>query len=119
MKTRVLIADDEVKSRDFFRGAVSDLGCEAITATNGANAVKLAAELRPDILILDGLMPHLGGFEAARFVRNIDEAYKPRIVIATGVYKKVRYRNEAPHYGVDAYLVKPVQREQIANAIFG
>jgi CheY-like chemotaxis protein len=119
-RLRVLLADDDPKSRTILTRALNDLGCEVFTAQTGAEAVKIASELRPNVLLLDGLMPEMGGFEAARFIRHLDSSYRPRIVLATGVYKNTRYKNEAHReYGVDAYLVKPVTADQLAHALFG
>lgn len=119
-RLRALIADDDVTSRNFLSAALTDLGCEVLLARTGTEAVRMAAEHRPGILVLDGLMPEIGGFEASRFIRSIDTAYQPRIVIATAVYKNIRYQNEARlKYGVDAYLVKPMTVQQLATALFG
>jgi CheY-like chemotaxis protein len=117
---RVLIAEDERKTREFIASVIESIGCEAIQARAGMEAIRYATERRPQLLLLDGLLPEMAGFEVSRFVRTMDAAYRPRIVMVTAVYKDNRYRSEAKlKYGVDQYLVKPVTADQIANALFG
>src|SRR5579884_3200683 len=117
---RVLIAEDEKKTRAMLVEMLQGLGCETVEAASGYEAVKRVQEHRPDVLLLDGLLPEMHGFEIARFVRSMAPEYRPRIVIITAVYKIQRYRSEAKlQFGVDHYLLKPVTKEAVANAVFG
>jgi CheY-like chemotaxis protein len=117
---RVLIAEDEKKTRAMLVEMLRGLGCETVEAASGYDAVKRVQEQRPEVLLLDGLLPEMHGFEIARFVRSMAPEYRPRIVIITAVYKSQRYQNEAKlQFGVDHYLVKPVTKEAVANAVFG
>ena len=119
-RLRVLIAEDERKTREFLVSVVDAVGCQTLVSTGGLEAVKLVQEHRPHVLLIDGLMPEMHGFEVARFVRALDPGYRPRIAIITAVYKDARYQSEARlKYGVDHYLVKPVTRDQVASAVFG
>src|SRR5438132_6827735 len=117
---RVLIAEDEKKTRSMLVEMVQSLGCETVEAASGYEAVKLVQENHPDVLLLDGLLPEMHGFEVARFVRSLAPAYRPKIVIVTAVYKSQRYRSEAKlQFGVDHYLTKPVTKEAVQAALFG
>jgi CheY-like chemotaxis protein len=117
---RVLIAEDEKKTRAILSEMLRELGCETVEAGSGFEAVKLVQEHRPEVLVLDGLLPEMHGFEVARFVRSMAPAYRPRIVIITAVYKSQKYRSEAKlQFGVDHYLIKPVTKEAVAEAVFG
>jgi CheY-like chemotaxis protein len=67
---RVLIAEDEKKTRAILVEMVQSLGCEVLEAGTGYEAVKIVQESKPDVLLLDGLLPEMHGFEVARFVRE-------------------------------------------------
>ena len=119
-RVRVVVADDDRKTREFIAGVVEAVGCDVAEVRTGLEAVKAATEKRPQILLIDGLLPEMSGFEVSRVVRSLDKQYHPRIIMITAIYKEQRYRSDARlKYGVDQYLVKPVTRDQIANAIFG
>jgi CheY-like chemotaxis protein len=117
-KVRVLVAEDDDKTREILATLLEDLGCESFIARGGLEAIRLANENHPQVIFLDGLMPEMHGFEAARIIRQ-NAGYTPRIIMLTGVYKNTKYRNEAKlRYGIDGYLIKPVSREEFASAIF-
>jgi CheY-like chemotaxis protein len=117
---RVLIAEDEKKTRAMLVDMLRGLGCEIVEAASGYEAIKLVQEHRPEVLLLDGLLPEMHGFEIARFVRSMGPEYHPRIVIITAVYKSQKYRSEAKlQFGVDHYLFKPVSKEEVVGAVFG
>ena|SRR5581483_4711903 len=117
---RVLIAEDEKKTRGMVVDMLKELGCETVEAASGFEAIKRIQEHRPEVLLLDGLLPEMHGFEIARFVRSMGPEYHPRIVIMTAVYKSQKYRSEAKlQFGVDHYLIKPVSKEAVSEAVFG
>lgn len=114
----VLVAEDEKKTRELIAGFLEGTGATVHTARTGLEAVRAAGELRPDVILIDGLLPELHGFEATRLIRNLDPEYKPLIVLITAIYKKRSYENEARlKWGVDRYLHKPFTREQLLAII--
>ena len=117
---RVLVVEDERRQCAELVRQLETIGGHAIhVATTAHEAIRLAVQLRPAVIILDGLLPGMHGFEVARFIRGVDAAYRPRIVLTTAIYKHIRYRNEARlKYGVDAYLVKPVTPEALQEAMY-
>jgi CheY-like chemotaxis protein len=116
----VLIGDDDRRARAVLAELAVEEGCEPVFACNGTEAIRLSAQLRPALVFLDGLMPAMHGFEVARFLRNFDPAYNPTIAVVSGVYKSLRYRNEAQlKYGVDMYFTKPIDPEALRATIRG
>jgi DNA-binding response OmpR family regulator len=114
----VLIVEDERKLRWSLMEQFGSMGIEALTASSGYEAIRMAGEERPDLILLDGLLPEMHGFEIARFIRRIDVDYRPHIAIMTAIYKHTRYQNEAKlKYGVDDYLIKPVLPESLAGLV--
>jgi DNA-binding NarL/FixJ family response regulator len=110
----VLIADDETIVRLDLRDQLVEQGLEVCgEARTGKEAVELAGELEPDLVILDVKMPELDGIEAAR---RINAARPTPIVLVTG-YTDESLVSEAIDAGVDAYLVKPFGAQQLLPAV--
>ena len=114
----VLVVEDERKMRWHLTDQIRRLGVEPMEASNGFNAIRVAGEKRPDLILLDGLLPQMHGFEVSRVIRRLDSHYRPHIVLMTSIYKNVRYQNEAKlKYGIDGYLIKPLTTDAIAAAL--
>lgn len=110
----VLVADDEPMMVELISRSLRDLGHEVIaTAGDGQTALELTRKHRPDLVILDFVMPMLDGIEAAEQI--LGETCVP-ILLSTG-----RSDNEtlqrARKAGVQAYLVKPFHKEQLKTAV--
>ena len=115
---RILVAEDERLQRAYMVDLMTATGARVSEATTAHEAIKLAVQLRPELILLDGLLPGMHGFEVARFIRSIDRDYHPRIVMITAVYKQTRYQNEAKlRYGVDEYLLKPIDEKALAAIV--
>ena len=108
MKPKVLIVDDE----DFFRkmivmGFEKD-GFTAFQADNGEDAVKVAGEQLPDLILLDLVMPRLLGFEVCQILRGDPRfAHTAIIIMSAKSYKPDM--DKAAELGSDAYVVKPFE----------
>jgi DNA-binding response OmpR family regulator len=114
----VLIVEDERQLRWSLIEQFRAMDVDPLTASSGFEAIRIAGESRPDLILLDGLLPEMHGFEIARFIRRIDGAYHPHIAIMTAIYKHTRYQNEAKlKYGIDDYLIKPVLPQSLAGLV--
>lgn len=114
----VLVVEDERKLRERLVNQLRELGIEPSIACSGYEAVRLAAMARPDLIVLDGLLPEMHGFDVARYVRRLDAEYRPHIAMLTGIYKNVRYQNDAKlKYGIDEYLIKPVSSDVLCGVL--
>ena len=105
MAVTILIVDDNAQLRAFLREIVtveSDLHVVG-EAADGAEAMRLAQELRPDIMLLDLIMPGVNGLEVLRWIK----AERPEIkVIIVTVHDEDAYRQAAEASGADAFLLK-------------
>jgi two-component system response regulator YesN len=105
----LLIADDEDMVRKIVAGAVN---CEALQlgpvqeARTGLEAVSLARQMRPDIILMDVKMPGMNGLEATRLIRT--ELPQVKVVFLTA-YDEFAYSQEALRLGASDYLLKPVR----------
>lgn len=113
-KLRILLADDEALIRLDLREMLTEAGHEIVgEASNGQEAVQLAQELHPDIVIMDVKMPVMDGLTAAH---QITEAEIAPVLLLTA-YSQQDIVARATEAGVIAYLVKPVREQQLFPAI--
>ena len=111
---RVLIADDRSRSRDGLRALlITSPAVEVVAeATNGREAVNLTQEHRPDVVLMDALMPIMDGLEAARIIKR--EWPDTKVVMLT-MYAS--YEIEALAAGVDGFLIKGFEAEELLRTI--
>jgi DNA-binding NarL/FixJ family response regulator len=115
---RVLIADDQRVVREglsMVLGLLPDIEVVG-AACDGAEAVAMTAELRPDVVLMDLRMPHCDGVEATRLVR--ERQPETKIVILT-TYADDRSVLEALRAGAHGYLTKDASGEAIGQALHG
>lgn len=111
---RVLIAEDDTVIAMDLREALESLGHQVIgEASTGVEALRLARELKPDLLLLDIKMPELDGIEVAARIL----AEYPLAVIMLTAYTDEVLIQRAEKAGALAYLVKPIQEEALKPAI--
>jgi DNA-binding NarL/FixJ family response regulator len=112
---RILIADDHEAVRRGLRAALSAAGWEVCAdVINGKEAVAKAAELKPDLIILDISMPVMGGLDAARLIRAADPSAK--IVIFT-MHESQQMKDEIARIGVQAHAVKSAPMKNLLDTI--
>lgn len=114
MALQALVADDSRIFRALIREVLEEKRFTVHEAANGKQALDLALALRPELLILDALMPLISGFEVIAKLREKLPTYRPKLFIVTAVYKSYRWQSEAKTlYEVDEYLEKPVIPETL------
>ncbi len=115
---RVLLVDDRPQVRHDLRQLL--LLTEAIDvvgeATNGEEAVRLTAELRPDAVLMDLEMPGMDGYEATRRIKN--ESSTIRVIILS-IHAGPEERRRARAAGADCFVVKGESYEVLVDAIHG
>lgn len=113
-KLRILLADDEALIRLDLREMLTEAGHEIVgEAANGQEAVQLAQELHPDIVIMDVKMPVMDGLTAAQQITETEIAP----VLLLTAYSQQDIVARATEAGVIAYLVKPVREQQLFPAV--
>ncbi len=116
--TKVLVADDSRIFRILTSEVLREHGLEVLEAANGGQALDLLLEKRPELAILDALMPLISGFDVIAKLREAAPDYQPVIFIVTAVYKSRRWESEARlQYQVHEYLEKPLEPEDLLKAI--
>ncbi|WP_195210239.1 response regulator [Actinomarinicola tropica] len=115
MSIRLMLADDHRMLREGLRRSMTEHGFDVVgEASDGAEAVDMAGELRPDVILMDVTMPELDGVEATRLVKAANPAVR---VIMLTMHADQEVLAAAIRSGASGYLVKDCSTEEIADAI--
>ncbi len=109
----VLVADDEVRITRLVSLVLQPDGFRVVTANSGEEAVRLAEEVRPDIVLLDIVMPDLDGFEAMQRLRTV----RPVPVILLTTKGSTADKAKGLDLGADDYVAKPFHPEELAARV--
>ncbi len=111
-KPRIVVADDEAHIRDVVRGYLEAEGFEVVLAADGTEALRVALESRPDLVVLDVTMPGLDGMEVLRQLRTASDVY---VIMLTARAEEVD-KLVGLAVGADDYMTKPFSpRELVAR----
>ncbi len=105
-KPLLLIADDDPELIGILLKRLQVLECEIITASNGADALDLVKEKRPDAVILDVMMPRMNGWEVCKSIRSDEEISDTPVMILTGIGENLNEMT-SPLYEADDHIDKP------------
>lgn len=105
VRPSILVAEDNSDSRGALRALLEAYGFDVIEAENGEEAVRKALEARPDLVLMDIMMPEMDGLEATKRLRAMPEVESIPILALTAMAGS---RNPALDAGCDDYLTKPV-----------
>jgi two-component system, chemotaxis family, chemotaxis protein CheY len=115
MAPSVLIVDDALFMRMMIKDILSKDGLDVIgEAENGVEAVKKYAELRPDLVTMDIVMPEMDGIEAVRNIMKLDPAARVLMCSAMGQQPLVV---EALEAGAKDFIIKPFQPAKVVEAV--
>ena len=112
----VLVADDDPDILDLVRYRLERSGYEVATATDGAEAVRLAGELAPALAVLDVMMPSLDGLEATRRLRNDPATAEIPVILLTAKAQDADVQ-EGFLAGADDYIRKPFSPRELSARV--
>ena len=117
----VLIVEDESDVRDVASGYVEALGYGVLTARNGDEALALVETCKPDLVLLDVMMPVRSGYEVCRRMREHDEWRHIKIIMLSAKGRDAEV-NKGLSMGADLYITKPFSTRDLVskvNALLG
>ena len=110
---RILVVDDEANIRDLLTQEFTEAGYRVTTASNGREAVQKVRADRPDLVVLDVMMPEMNGFDVAAVLKNDPATMDIPIVILS----IVQDRERGFRLGVDRYLTKPIDTDLLFKEV--
>jgi CheY-like chemotaxis protein len=113
----VLVVDDNRDSADSMAGLLRLLGHDAKVAYDGDMALKLAAAIHPEVVLLDLNMPHVDGFDVMKRLKALPRRAPHGVIAAMTGYGQESDRLKTLEAGFDAHLTKPVGVEQLQSLI--
>ena len=116
MNKKILIVEDNLDVIYVLRRQVANLGYDTLVATNGREAVEMAATHLPDLIIMDIMLPEMDGLEATRLIRGNPKT-NPIPILAATARVTMKDRDECLQNGCDDYMPKPFTPAQLASNI--
>jgi len=118
-KKRILVVDDEQINLEFFDVMLSKLGFDVRKAENGQEALESIRKLRPDLVLLDNIMPKLSGWEVTKILKTSPEyaSLADTPIIMFSALDDVKDKVEGLELGADDYITKPFNFAEVLARI--
>jgi CheY-like chemotaxis protein len=118
-KKRILLVDDEQINLEFFEVMLTKLGFETEKSDNGADALELVKRFKPDLIILDNVMPRLSGWEVTKIIKTSEEfrEFADTPIIMFSAMDDVKDKVEGLELGADDYITKPFNFSEVLARI--
>jgi len=116
MAKKILIVEDIAMNRRLIRDILTYHGYEVIEAENGEEAVRIAREQKPDLIIMDLQMPVMNGYEAIKVLKS-DPVTKNIKILAVTSFAMAGDREKALETGADDYISKPINTRELPKVV--
>lgn len=114
---KILIVDYDSKSLDYLSGLFESYEFKILKATDGLSAYETYKSEKPDLIILEAMLPKMHGFDLTKKISQETDGKLP-IIIVTGLYRGSQYRNEALNFlGASDYFEKPVDEGRLKETV--
>lgn len=110
----ILVVDDEAVTVDVLTAVLSDAGLQVFGAANGKEALAKLPKAKPDLILLDYMMPVLGGAETLKAIRETGRHASTPIVMMSGIPESMIKRRSR---GYDAFLRKPFSLDELLTTV--
>jgi len=115
-KAKILVVDDVARNLSVIEAILTPHGYEVVVAHNGLEAVEIARNQRPDLILLDILMPDMDGFTACSKIKSDENTKTIPIVIVTAVAHE-QNKEFTKELGADGFVAKPFMVQDLLNVI--
>ena len=114
--SRILIADDNEPNRELLEVYLADIDCEIVTAVDGSDTLEKVESFKPDIILLDIMMPKLSGFEVCQQLKA-DPVTRQIMVLMVTALGELGDIERAVEAGTDDFLSKPVNKIELVKRV--
>ena len=114
--TRILLVDDNLQNLELVQAYLEDLPCRVSTARDGLEAFAASERQRPDLVLLDVMMPRMSGFEVCQKIKS-NPATRDIVVIMVTALHEVGDYERAVESGTDDFLTKPVNKLELLTRV--
>lgn len=104
-KKKILLVEDDTALAAVYKSRLELEGFDTREVNNGEDALSAAVEYRPDLILLDAMMPKISGFDVLDILRNTPDTTNIRVIMLTAL-SQTKDKERAEALGVDDYLVK-------------
>lgn len=115
-KSKILIADDNPTNVELLEAYLSDIDCEIAIAVDGRDTLDRVARFRPDLILLDIMMPKLSGFEVCKIIKDDPQDRQIMILMVTALNEPGDIER-AVAAGCDDFLSKPVNKLELLKRV--
>lgn len=109
----ILVADDDAEIRKLLRAHFDTMDCDLIESADGAETLENIIVHRPNLVILDVMMPELNGWEVAKYVRQREETFDKVGIIMLTAIGPTNNELTSPLFGADDYIDKPFDFDEL------
>ncbi len=109
---RILIADDNSQNVELLEAYLAGVECELETAADGEETLQAVERFRPDLVLLDVMMPRLSGFEVCRKIRSNPQTKDTLVLMVTALNEPADFERGVQS-GTDDFLTKPVNKLEL------
>ncbi|MFP4599549.1 MAG: response regulator [Persicimonas sp.] len=109
----ILVADDDAEIRKLLRAHFETMDCDLIESADGAETLENIIVHRPNLVILDVMMPELNGWEVAKYVRQREETFDKVGIIMLTAIGPTNNELTSPLFGADDYIDKPFDFDEL------
>jgi CheY-like chemotaxis protein len=116
LTAKVIVIDDSAPTRKFLEAWLTSAGCEVITASSGVGTVPLVERQKPDLVLLDIVMPGVDGLEVCRQLKEDPATHQVTVIIVSGLQHRANVRR-AREVGAHAFIAKPFDEDELLSVV--
>lgn len=113
---RILLVEDDPQAQEIYRDILVHAGFTVSAVGDGGDAVKVAREELPDLILMDINLPHVSGWEATKILKD-DATTQAIPVVAISANAASENRRRAASMGFEAYFVKPITPREVLSEV--